>query len=74
MIYLQDYPHSSVKSGVLKFFTYMKNIMSDKLFLHDPGMNKFIIVPYFFNSLHIHTFVLLNEALSISLVKLMQNP
>ena len=76
MIYLQDNPLTSLKTRVLgpednvqKFLTYMKNIISGQTVAHDPAMDKFIIVPYFFNSLHIYTFLGLRELLSASLVE-----
>jgi WD40 repeat protein len=76
MIYMQDNPLISQKTRILgpednvqKFLTYMKTITSGQIIPHDPAMDKFIIVPYFFNSLHIYTFLGLREHLTASLVE-----
>lgn len=76
MIYVQDNPLTSIKTRILgpeeniqKFLTYMKNILNGQIVPHDPVMDKFIIVPYFFNSLHIYSFLGLKEHLSASLVE-----
>ena len=76
MIYIQDNPSASFKTRILgpeeniqKFLTYMKNLINGIHVPHDPTMDKFLIVPYFFNTLHLYTCLGLREYLIASLIE-----
>lgn len=76
MIYIQDNPIVSNKVRVLgpeenvqKFLTYMKSLINGQVVPHDITMDKFIIVPYFFNTLHFYTYLGLKENLTASLTE-----
>lgn len=76
MIYIQDNPITSSKARILgpednvqKFLTYMKNVLTGNLVPHDITMDKFVVLPYFFNTLHFYTFLGLRDNLNASLVE-----
>lgn len=76
MIYLQDNPIVSLstrilgpENDVLKFLTYMKGLINDEPILPDTTMDKFIILPYFFNTLHFYSDMGLRQHLAASLAE-----
>jgi WD40 repeat protein len=76
MIYIQDNPFTSTRTRVLgpednvqKFLTYMKGLTIGQQVPHDISMDKFIVVPYFFNTLHFYSAMGLREHLAASLVE-----
>lgn len=76
LIYIQDNPLVSNRIRILgpeeniqKFLTYMKNIVSGKFIQHDLTMDKFMILPFFFNTLHFYSFLGLRDHLVSSLVE-----
>ena len=75
MMYIQDNPLVTQKIRILgpednlqKFLTYMKRLINGQLVAHDITMDKFIIVPFWFNTLHFYTYMGLREHLIDSLV------
>lgn len=74
IIYLQENPLKcenfriiGPEDSIIKFLAYMKSILSEENPDYDPEMDNFIIVPEFFNSIHIYAYLNLREYLQLSL-------
>ncbi|CAG9334281.1 unnamed protein product [Blepharisma stoltei] len=76
MIYFQENPLKSTKprivgphEGLQKFIAYAKEVISDSGPEHDSSMDNFIILPYFFNILHIYAYYNFSSYLKQSLLQ-----
>ena len=75
IIYIQDNPIVCSRIRILgpeeniqKFLTYMRNLIKGSYVPHDLAMDNFIMIPFFFNTLHFYTAMGLREYLVASLV------
>ena len=76
LMYIQDNPLVTEKIRILgpednvqKFLTYIKSLINGQLVPHDITMDQFIIMPYWFNTLHFFTYMGLRDYILASLVE-----